>query len=342
MPPYTQENDDGIGRRQLLATVLFVALAFTALYIAPASQQQLAATLRGSVLQPFILVQEGLAQNRIRNHEADALRASFDSVVGVLSSQTTLAEENARLRALLDLADRASPDYVAANVIRAGTPGSESMFLLDVGALDGVRVNAPVVGRDGLVGVVREVQPRTAIGVDWTHPEFGVSGMTIDGQSYGLVEARRGDFREDDRLLLNGAPYHVAIEDGTLIVTSGLGGIYPRGIPLGHIHSLAEADAGWRKSYWIDPAIRPGSVTQVLVSVDAGMGTPADSMETGGEGGEDGAGGVVGAEAGIRPRDVVDRADLWPVEVAPDSSRSDPGPAVAPAASGVDGGGSGR
>lgn len=300
MPPYPSENDEGIGRRQLLAAALFVGMALAALFVPPASQQQVAAFLRATVLQPFILTQETLARNRLRTREADALQMRFDSVVGVLANQTTLAEENARLRSLLDLSDRAVPEYRAANVTRPGTQGSESMYLLDIGQADGVRMDSPVVSRNGLVGVVREVQGASAVGVDWTHPDFRVSAMTIDGEIYGMIEPRRGDFREEDRLLLNGVPYHTTLDEGTLVVTSGLGGIYPRGIPLGHVHSLAEAEAGWRRSYWIEPAVRPGSVTHVLVAVEPGEeeqprlsgGSPAEPAEA--DGGE-----------------VVDRSELW-------------------------------
>ncbi|MEX0980389.1 MAG: rod shape-determining protein MreC [Gemmatimonadota bacterium] len=301
MPPYTPENDEGVGRRQLAAAALFLGLAFTSLFMPPDAQRQVGATLRASVLQPFILVQEGLSQNRLRSHEADAMRMRYDSVVGVLSSQSSLVEENVRLRELLELSSRATPEYRAANVVRSGTQGSESMYLLDIGSRDGVRVNSPVVGRDGLVGVVREVRANSALGVDWTHPDFRVSAMTADGEVYGMIETRRGEYREDDRLLLNGAPYHVAIEDGALIVTSGLGGIYPRGIPLGRVHSLAEADAGWRKSYWLEPAVRPGSMTQVLVAV--------------GEVEEEHS--ALAADGPGQGPSVVDRSDFWPGDTIP-------------------------
>ena len=132
-------------------------------------------------------------------------------------------------------------------------------------------------GRIGLVGVVQQVRRGTAIGLDWSHPDFRVSAVTVDGLVSGIVEPRRGLFREGDRLLLNAAPYYGSLEPGTLIVTSGLGGVYPRGIPVGEVVELAEQEGRWRKAYWLRPVAGIGSVTHVLVVV--GDSVPEGMME---------------------------------------------------------------
>ncbi|HEY0305442.1 MAG TPA: rod shape-determining protein MreC, partial [Longimicrobiales bacterium] len=69
-----------------------------------------------------------------------------------------------------------------------------------------------------------------------------------------------------------GAPFHTDVQPGTPIVTSGRGGVYPRGIPLGVILGIEEADTGWRKSYLIRPAAQPQAVTHVLVGLQVGAG----------------------------------------------------------------------
>jgi rod shape-determining protein MreC len=237
-----------------------------------------AATLRSTLLLPFISTQEALARARVHASETSRLQASLDSLSEVLAGQTTLVEENRRLRALLDLSDRLSPSFRPASVVRSGTAGSESMFLLDLGYEDGIRPGAPVVVGAGLVGVVREVQSWSAIGMDWSHPDFRVSAMTVDGDTYGIVEPRRGVFREEDRLTMDGTPFHSRLAQGTLVVTSGLGGVFPRGLPIGTIEDLLEADAGWRKSYSVRPAVDPGSVIHALVGVGEAPRIPLDSL----------------------------------------------------------------
>jgi hypothetical protein len=124
--------------------------------------------------------------------------------------------------------------------------------------------------------VIRDVRGDHAIGMDWTHPDFRAGAMTADGTTYGLVESRRGRFREEDRLVFNGTAFHTRLEDGTVIVSSGLGGVFPRGVPIGLVNGLAEAEGGWRKSYWLRPLAEPGTATHVLVAVGDPSGRPTD------------------------------------------------------------------
>ena len=208
--------------------------------------------------------------SRARASEIEYLQSELDSLVAITSTQSALADENRTLRELLGLAERAGPVFAPASVLRPGTPGSESMFLLDVGYDGGVREGAPVVSARGLVGVIREVRARSAVGMDWTHPDFRVSGMLVDGNTFGMVENVRGAFREQDRLMLNGTAYHETVREGSRVVTSGLGGVFPRGIPIGSIDGTAEEQGTWLKSYWLRPAVQPGSVTHVLVETVRG------------------------------------------------------------------------
>ena len=105
--------------------------------------------------------------------------------------------------------------------------------------------------------------------MDWTHPDFRASAMLVDGSAYGLVDREREDFLESDRLVLHGIPFNEQVVEGTLVVTSGLGGVYPRGIPIGRIAGLAQTEGDWRKSYYLEPVVLPGSATHVLVLTDS-------------------------------------------------------------------------
>jgi rod shape-determining protein MreC len=133
-----------------------------------------------------------------------------------------------------------------------------------------VSPGAPVVSPHGLVGVIREVRGTSSVGMDWSHPDFRASAMMVDGTTYGLVENRRGRFREEDRLVLNGIAYNQRVSAGVAVVTSGLGGVLPRGIPIGRVDGLADAEGGWRKSYFLRPMVEPGSATHVLVLTGEG------------------------------------------------------------------------
>lgn len=268
------------GRRRdagLAGAVLLVAFFF--FFLPSAYQRPVRQAVRSTALRPFLAMQAEIIEARDGRVNISELRAERDSLAALVAAQASLAEDNRQLRALLGLKARAGPAFIPADVIRPGIAGGESTFMLDVGRADGVEVGSPVLASGGLLGVVWEVDEHSAYGIDWTHPDFRASAMTADGQAYGIVEPRRGQFREEDLMALVGAPFHSDIRPGTRVVTSGRGGIYPRGIPLGVVVGIEEADTGWRKTYLLRPAVRPAAATHVLVGVRRGTGRGGDLSE---------------------------------------------------------------
>ena len=247
--------------------VAFLVLALFLFFLPSSYQTPIRSALRGTVLYPFILTQSELVSRGATQVDVTSLRAERDSLAAVVAAQASLAEENRRLRQLMGLRSRAPRSFLPAELVRIGTPGGESTFLLNVGTEDGVRVGSPVIASGGLLGVVWEVNASSSQAIDWTHADFRASAMTSDGEAYGIIESRRGQFREEDQMALVGAPFHIDVAPGTRIVTSGRGGVYPRGILLGSVLGIEEADTGWRKSYLVRPAVRPEAVTHVLVGV---------------------------------------------------------------------------
>ena len=275
----------------MAGAVVLVALV---LMLLPAEYQRpIRDAIRGTLLRPFIALQTQIAERRRPGIDVGALQAERDSLLALASAQRTIAEENQRLRSLLGLNARAQPHFVPAEIIQAGAAGMESTIILSVGTADGVGPGSPVISAGGLVGVVWEADEHRSQGIDWTHPEFRASAMTSDGVAYGIVEPRRGRFREEDQLALTGAPFHTDIRSGTRVVTSGRGGVFPRGIPLGSVIGIEEADTGWRKSYLVRPAVRPEAVGHVLVGVQ------------------------------LKPGERRDLSQLWHVEAPPDPAFMD-------------------
>ena len=285
MPAYGAEPETNGSRRPGMLAVTFVILALSISYLPATAQQRIAWTMRVTLLRPFLATQERLAAARMNARNVDELMGQIDSMTAVLSTQAALLDENRTLRDLLDLAERAGPSFLAATVLRPGTAGSESMFLLQVGTAQGIHQGAPVVTRRGLVGVILEVREEISLGMDWTHPDFRASAKLQGGTMFGIVDNRRGAFREVDRLVLNGTAFNEEALPGTPVLTSGLGGVYPRGIPVGVIDEVEDTLGQWRKSYWLRPMVETGQVTHVLVATrsaghDIAALWSADSVQT--------------------------------------------------------------
>jgi len=246
-----------------------LVLTLVILLLPPAYQQPLRTALRGTILRPFIAAQAQLAARQGRSVDVTAIRAQRDSLAALAAAQASLALENRQLRALLRIADRLRSQFRPATVLRLGTAGAESTFIVDVGSAEGVQVGSPVITAEGVLGVVWETAEHSAQAIDWTHPQFVVSAMTANGDAYGLVQARRGRFREEDLLVLTGAPFSSDVRPGARVVASGRGNVFPRGVMIGTVLGIEEADTGWRKSYLLRPAVRPEAVRHVLVGIAA-------------------------------------------------------------------------
>jgi cell shape-determining protein MreC len=65
-------------------------------------------------------------------------------------------------------------------------------------------------------------------------------------------------------LELRGVPYRQVVPSGTVILTSGLGGVLPRGLPVGTVVGIA-SETEWERTYLVQPAVPPGGVSHVMV-----------------------------------------------------------------------------
>lgn len=277
-----QRRERGEGqKRDLLLTVGVILASLIVLNLPPGSQRSMRQLLRETVLSPLLEINGAIARMRERALDFNVLRAQMDSVTGLVAAGRTLAEENRQLREALALRERRTHEVTAVTVIRTGTPGAESVFLLDGGSDDGIRAFNAVATEAGLLGQVQEVFPGRSVGFDWSHSDFRVAAMTPDGRAHGLVQVVRGGFREQDRLILRGTAYLAELGPGEELLTSGRGGTFPRGIRIGWVEGPAEASAGWSRSYYVDPAVYPGAVTHALVYLERAADTMAVAPDSG-------------------------------------------------------------
>jgi len=247
-------------------TFLFVvtlALSLVAMSLPPGTRDPIASSLRRTVLWPFLQLQsrsEQLRMSRAQFAEVEAQRDSATLAAGELSE---VRAENARLRAMLGLGARLGSGFVPAEVLHQATATDRFTVVISAGSKRGVQLLAPVVAPDGLLGFVSTTEAATSVVATWAHPEFRASGMAADGSVYGILEPH-GSSGSVWLLELSGVPYRQQVPVGTRILTSGLGGVLPRGIPIGTVVGTA-GETEWDRTYLVRPAVPPGSVTHVMV-----------------------------------------------------------------------------
>lgn len=239
----------------LLATILPMSL-----------RERMAAGLRQTVLAPVIVLQTHAERVRAAFLTRDATAARIDSLVLRNAELTSLEHENDRLRRSLGLARQLRWGFVPAEALHGPSFGDEHTLIVTAGATSGISANVGVVAPEGLVGLVKTVDPATSTAILWTHPDFRASATAANGRVSGIVAPHLG--ADEDRFLLElrGVAYSDSLSPGMVVRTSGLGSVFPRGIVIGTVlRELPNSQAGWSRTYLVRPAVLPSDVTHVMV-----------------------------------------------------------------------------
>ena len=154
----------------------------------------------------------------------------------------TLEAENQRLRALLDSTAKISEDVLVAEILSVDMDPFRHRVLLNRGTGDGAFVGQPIIDADGIVGQITRDQP------------FAAEAILITDANHALpVEILRNQLRtiavgtgDIDNLSLPYLPRNADVREGDLIITSGLGGTFPPGYPVGRVKRInSTADAAF-------------------------------------------------------------------------------------------------
>lgn len=161
------------------------------------------------------------------------------------------------------------PDYdvLPAQVVSRDASDRASSFIIDRGELHGVSLNDPVITANGLVGIVTQVGPISSRVKTILSPEIDVSAFDVKTAQLGIVS---GDYTtaQSGIAKMEILAENTDIEEGSMIVTAGASGLYPKGLPIGTVVSISSQENGITQVAVIDPFEDPAHVTTVQVVTD--------------------------------------------------------------------------
>lgn len=168
--------------------------------------------------------------------ENDELKKEISELRLQLVDLAEYQQENERLRELLNSAEdyKSNFEYVTTSVINRAQSSWYKTIVINGGSADGFAVDMPVVCAQGLVGRIINTSAHTAEVLLITDREGAVSAMVQNSRTVGVVE---GD-GETSELNMIHVPYDAEIENYQQLVTSGYGGVYPKGLLVGYINSI--------------------------------------------------------------------------------------------------------
>ncbi|HXA96600.1 MAG TPA: rod shape-determining protein MreC [Candidatus Dormibacteraeota bacterium] len=170
-------------------------------------------------------------------------------------------EENARLRRLLTLRDRLPLATVAGEVIGREAGGWVRSLTVNRGRGDGIGQQTPVIVPDGLVGRVVQVHRGAAVIQLLNDPASTVGAVAQRTRTAGLVEGDAGGTLRFKFMARDGA----SVAPGDLVVTSGLGTLFPKGLPVGRVLRIEDKGSALFHFAVLTPAVDFSRVEEVLL-----------------------------------------------------------------------------
>jgi rod shape-determining protein MreC len=210
----------------------------------------------------------------VSRSQLQALREQNQSLRVRVAELEEARLENERLQALLDLPQAKELKSVAAHVIGRPTNSWDGVIVIDRGSNDGVKPGMPVVGPQGLLGQTVLVAPGSSKVRLITDQRSGVAALIQRTRAEGVV---RGTI--DGRLTLDFVAKAAPVKVGDVVLTSGMGGVYPKGLPIGEVSEVRREANDLYQFIRVEPASDPAGLEEVLVVV----GEPAAVVPQGGE-----------------------------------------------------------
>ena len=252
-----------------LAAVLLMALqqtgrlepiqSFITQVTSPAQLGATGATENATSFVDFVLEFRTLRQ---RNSELEQINSNL------LVENFRLREverENQQLREMLEFATTRPGLELRGAQIVARVIGQESnnfldFIMLDLGSVHGIAVGMPVVTDQGLVGRISEVTNTTSKVLLITDISSSVNALLQSSRVNGVV---RGSPAGD--LVMDYIPQGALFSVGEIVLTSGLGGNFPKGIPLGQVVDIRQRDIDVFQQAVVQPTVDFGSLELVMV-----------------------------------------------------------------------------
>ncbi len=199
--------------------------------------------------------------------EAEARRAMVLQAERA-SQADALAADNARLRALLELRQNTTVPGRAAEVLYDAADPYTRKIVIDQGLTQGIRPGSPVIDEQGVLGQVTLVQPfgsEVTLVVD-RNLSIPVQNARTGVRSVAFGDASAGGAGMELRFTSANAD----VQEGDLLVTSGVDGVYPAGLPVARVERIEKrADTPFARIHCV-PMARVGAVRYVMVLAPVG------------------------------------------------------------------------
>ena len=188
------------------------------------------------------------------------LHRQLAALAGERSRMTELEVENRRLSDLLELREALASPAIAANVVGNDATGLARTLIIGQGSHDGLRRDMAVIASDGVVGKLMLVAPDAARVLLIDDHNSALDALDQRSRARGIIAGVI-----DDGLTMKYVDRSEDLKAGDAIVTSGMDGLFPRGLLVGHVKRVSQAGPGLFLNVEVKPAADFRKLEQVLI-----------------------------------------------------------------------------
>lgn len=181
---------------------------------------------------PFNALGHAVANSSASSETLDALREENERLTAQVAQLAEAQHASERLEQLEQLQTEYKLTSTPARVIGSAGNSWSSAVVIDKGSKDGFEIGMPVCSSGGVIGQIVEVSATTATVRLITDDQSGISAMVQASRAQGTLRGQ-----SDGTLRLDYVVADSEVASGDIVVTSGLGGVFPKGLPLGTITS---------------------------------------------------------------------------------------------------------
>ncbi|MCL2631638.1 MAG: rod shape-determining protein MreC, partial [Coriobacteriia bacterium] len=186
-----------------------------------------------SMTTPARALSHAFDSNDLSASEIDAILAENAHLRSEVIRLQEYEQESKRLSDLMDIVDVYGLESVGARVISRSTDPWNRTIIINKGTAAGVRVGMPVMSVNGIIGRVESSGSSSSVVRLITDQNSSVAVFLQGSRTDGMLVGS-----PDGTLYLRYIGLDTFVEPGMTVVTSGLGGVYPKGIPVGTVQSV--------------------------------------------------------------------------------------------------------
>jgi rod shape-determining protein MreC len=187
--------------------------------------------------------------------ENEKLKSRLDELVKLETQVRDLNQDNEELRAVLEKKeDLRSYDTIQATVIARNPDQWHELITIDKGEVNGIQSDMAVISSSGLIGKVKSVNEfSSTVELISTNNTKNRISTVIQGKQdiNGWIE---GYDNEKKEILVKRIPNDLKVEKGSKVITSGLGGVFPKGLVVGEVKEVKPDQYGLTQTAYVKPA----------------------------------------------------------------------------------------